>query len=269
MSARLLIFLGLFFFNKGISQEQHLIGKKLVLTMEMKSTLANNDPVYPSSSNLTSLVTTVNTITDADDREVSMDTYIKRLAGSKTIGETLQTYDTDDGATLYHPALKDYLTLLNKTSVLVFKDDKIQQKGIPLLDKMETFSGNTGIYDEYRNLILKKLPTDYTIGYQWTQKSRQDDIRREANYSVTKITNTSIEVQGLIEVNGNRSVITNGNKSKIHLEGNIQMTALYDPVTYLLKSARYQTESKIREESNRRVTNFTAQGSRIYSVQTE
>lgn len=266
MSARFIIFLVLFFFKEGIAQQKNLIGKKVALTMEMKTTMEDVDPLNPSLSNFTSLITTINTITEADDKEVSMTTYINRLAGSKTIGETLQSYDTDDGATIYHPALKDFLPFLNKSAVLLFKEDKIQQKGIPLLDKMATFSGNTSIYAEYLGLILTKVPVNVSTGFHWSVKSKQDNIEREANYSVTRITDANIEISGLIDVIGNRSVISNGNKNKIHLEGNIQMTANYDPITFLLKNAHYQTESKIKDEVNHRISNFISHSSRVYSV---
>lgn len=269
MHTRFLIILGLFFFKEGIAQQKNLIGKKVELTIDMKTKMENVDPLNPSLSNFTSLITTVNIISEADDKEVSIDCYIKRLAGSKTIGETLQSYDTDDGATLYHPALKEYLPFLNKSSVILFKKDKMLQKGIPLLDKMATFSGNTSIYDEYLGLILNNIPVNVSIGFHWSQKSEQNNLQRETNYSITKITDTSIEVSGLITVIGNRSVISNGSKNKIHLDGNIQMIAYYDPITFLLKTARYQSESKIKEEENRRTTNFIAHSSRVYSVTVE
>lgn len=269
MSTRFIIILGLFFFKEGIAQQKNPVGKKLILTIEMKTSMENADPLQPSESKLSSLITTINTITEADGKAVSMDVYIKRLAGSKTFGETLQTYDTDDGAILYHPALREYLPILNKSAVLVFKEDKIQQKEIPLLDKMAAFSGNTGIFDEYRELILTNMPGNLTAGYHWTKRSKQDNLQREANYSVTKITDTSIEVNGIIGVNGNRTVISNGSKNKIQLDGKIQMTAYYDPATFLLKKANYQAESTIKEEAGHSIRNFIAHSTRVYSVKAD
>lgn len=243
-----------------------LTGKVFKLRIDIQTSTSANTTMGPQVYSNTATIVTENTIKAVSAKEKELEARVIRFAGSKTVGMDSVAYDTDDGTSLYHPALNGYREFLNKVGYLTYSGQKVTEKGPAILDMIQQFTGNTGTKDEYGLLFLPLTPDLLHTGYEWSYKSEEGITKRVSNYRIQRQTDSTIEIEGNTAVTINGTTETTGGRMRTKTEGVVHVSAVYNKQTYQLKSALFTSQSQGKSELNHAETTYTNNGTRHYTV---